>query len=441
MLVEYMNHFYAHLHYGGDSRVICRIKAPVDFSEGTKGNITHDIKKLADFKNLFLSLSVPISTTNSAGNVSVKMMNAGEFWLKHPHHLQFNDVVFAPRTLERRLAGKPYDKVADDWLNLYKGWATTQYFAAKMHWKLHFRKIRPGIDERIYVDVKPLIGWYHLDFVDKSNLLDYPEAKIGDIVTVYSALPGNPYAIGPPWKYNPFWPDHSALIARLGNYNFNWFLRHRPEEYKDLDEDDIPSDEGERESFYIDLWFGRKTVPCPEAGISMAPILQWIWHCLARKDVDVYNYIMNWLAAWRQMISDAADTCLVLRSEVGTGKTSFVSMLGALVGNDYYMAANDAEDILGYFTEDLSKFLLLFLDEVKITKDDQVRKLKQLLTSSNARVRRMQSNATHKKKFFAVIMAGNTHQLLPADPGERRFVFLELPMAVSNCKSYLCKFF
>jgi hypothetical protein len=436
-----MNHYYARIDYGGKSRVICRLRAPPEISRGTKGNIIFDIKDLADFKNLFSSLKLPISTTNSAGNTTTKMKAAGDIWLEHSGHLRFNDLVFEPRALERRLAGQAYDPASDDWLNIYKGWNITRYYAAKLHWQLYYRKLRPCVDdERIYVDVKPLIGWYHLEFVDKSNLVDYPTAKIGDIVTVYTALPKSPYALGPPWKYNPFWTDHLPLITDLGNHNFNYFYRHLPEEYKDIDEESLPDDYDERQAFYIDLWFGRKTVPCPEAGISVAPILQWIWHCLARKDVEVYNYIINWLASWRQMTSDAPDTCLVMRSECGTGKTSFVSMLGTLIGSDYYMAANDADDILGYFTEDLSRFLLLFLDEVKISKDEQVRKLKQLLTSESARVRRMQSNATQKKKFFAVIMAGNTHQLLPADPGERRFVFLELPMAVSNCKNYLCKF-
>lgn len=435
-----MNHYCARIDFGGKTKIVFRLRAPAEVGRGTKENIILKDKDIADFKNFFHSLKLPIETPTGSGNMSIKYKNAGELWLEHSNHLRFNGIVFDPRALERRMEGKNSDPASDDWLNLFKGWKVSKYMAAKLAWQLYNRFLRPDLDNVLYYDVRPIAGWYHLEFVDKSNLHLYADSKVGDIVTVYTALPGNPHVPGPPWKYNPFWPEHLKLIEQLHSYNFCYFFRNVPDKYRGMDLSDVPEDPDERAHFFLDLWFGRPDEPAAEAGVSAAPILQWIWHCLARKNSELYNYIMNWLSSWRQMITDAPDTCLVMRSECGSGKSSFVSMLGSLVGTDYYRAVNDAEDVLGYFTSELGNILLLFLDEVKISNESQVRKLKQLLTSDDVRVRRMQSNAAQERKFFGVIMAGNTHQLLPADPGERRFVFLELPMAVSNCKNYLCKF-
>lgn len=440
-LVIYFNHIFAVIQGGGKVRVIYRYYVPADISRGSMGGITYEVKELADFKNLFTALKIPISTTNSSGNVTaLKMRNAGELWLEHKDHLVFTNMTFNPPLLENRMSKQTYDKAADNFLNIYKGWKVTRYQAAKCHFQVYHRKLRPLMDEKMYVDIKPYCGWYHLEFVDKRNIANYPETSVGEIVTVYSALPGNPFVSGVPWKYNPNWPEHRARLEELNQfYACAYFTRKLPDEYSHIDEADLPEAGPERLELYFDFWFGRKNVPCAEAGVSAAPILQWIWHCLAHRSSEVYYYIMNWLASWRQMITDAPDTCLVLRSECGTGKTAFVSMLGALVGSEYYHAANDAEDVLGYFTEDLSQLRLLFLDEVKITNEKEFSKLKQLLTATSARVRRMNTNAKQMPKYFAVFMAGNPHQLLPADPGERRFVFLELPSTLSNCKNYLCK--
>ncbi|MBS0654814.1 MAG: hypothetical protein JSR46_03470, partial [Verrucomicrobia bacterium] len=441
LLVEYMNHFVAHVVGRRKTYFVIRQPDP----SGSKP-VYLDYK--TDQKDMlaYFSRKVYLSNPNEAdeGGKPPKPIEIGKVWLESPLRLRFQSEFFDPQQFQRKLHKHPtYNKEYDRHMNTYLGWAVDRSAAAKYHHQLYHRLIRPIYDlhERQYFDRRPLAGWFHPVFVDRSNFSFFrglfEDIQLGSIVTQYHALPESPYARGPAWMKNPYWEeDHLPLQLKLRSWNMSYYFTVPPKALKN----EVMSPSGpdrEQEIFY--MWFDNPHQPFHDAGPSVAPILQWIWEALcAGEKEDLYLYILNWLAIWRRNMEPGGNTTsLVLRSNPGTGKTSFVKMLGAMVGETYFLETNDCTDVTGHFTTKIEEKLLLFLDEFKVANGDAMRKLKSLITGTHARQRRMQVDVVQVKKWFSTIICANKWMVLNADPGERRFVFLELPDELCGTKNYL----
>lgn len=439
-LVEYMNHFVAHVIGRGKTYFVIR-------QSDSSGKKPVCLDRKTDQKDMmiYFSRKVVCREPNEAEEGKpAKPIEIGKIWLESPHRLRFHCEVFDPQTYHRKLQKHPsYNPSHDEELNTYLGWAVDKSAAAKYHHQLYRRLIRPIHDlyEKQYFDRRPLAGWFHPIFVDRSNISFFKDlfddVAIGSIITQYHALPNSPYARGPAWMHNPHWEeDHLPLQLKLRNYNMNYYFTVPP---KSLADNVMSTNNADREQEIFNMWFNNPHQPYHDAGPSCAPILQWIWEALcAGEKEDLYLYLLNWLAFWRKNLEPGGNTtALVLRSNPGTGKTSFVKMLGTLVGESYFLETNDCTDITGYFTTSLEQKLLLFLDEFKVAGPDAMRKLKSIITGTHIRQRQMQSNATNVKKWFSTVICANKWMVLNADPGERRFVFIELPDQLCGTKNYL----
>jgi len=196
-------------------------------------------------------------------------------------------------------------------------------------------------------------------------------------------------------------------------------------------------EEVDTEEQIFQLWFNNPHQPAQGCGMSVAPILHYIYHCLANSQEKIYNYLMNWYSCWRQMREGGPGTSLVQRSPPGTGKTNMVHALGVMAGKAAFYETVDATDITGNFTANLERVLLLHLDEFKCADQAQMNKLKHLVTGTAVRQRQMQVNVTQVRKFFSTIISANMYMVLASDAGERRFVFLEMPAGLPGCKQYI----
>jgi hypothetical protein len=490
LLVEYINHFFCHIEgtdYGGmmnqwvvffeqsDTKVqlsdnpsflgagkayyIWRQYRPSEISRDTR---SYQLVTLGSDKEVEKVLSTKITLRNpdeaeEAGN-KAKGVTIGKFWLENMEHLRFYDEVFDPSLFHQKLYGAPeYNPECDRYLNTYQGWAVSPERAAKFHHRLYRLFVQKGTytDEGSKTDVMPFAGWFCLEFVDRTNFTRLQQwfskekgienaVKVGDLVTRYHALPKNPYARGTPWAKNPFWDtDHLALQQELRKYNFDYFYSVPPPGMENEVQPPDPDDDEEtalleRQLQIVQLWFDNPNQPAQGCGVSVAPILHYIFHGLANGQEQIYTYIMNWLASWRQRPDSTANTtCLVLRSDPGTGKNSFVHALAAMVGSRAFYETSDASDLLGYFTGNFGERLLVHLDEFRVKDNEQMCKLKAIITGHQMRQRLMQTTAESIPKFFSTIISANMYMVLNADPGERRFVFLQLPRSLAGSKRYL----
>ena len=443
LLVDYMNHFVCQIIGRQKCYYIIRQADP----SGLKAVY---LDRKTDQKDMITYFGRKVYCQNSDEAVegrAPKAITMGALWQDSPLHLYFHSETFDPRQFHLKLTkSHKYCSTRDEQVNTYLGWAVSASSAALYYHRLYRRLERPVQDlyEKQFFDRRPVAGWFHPIFVDRSNIVFFRELfeddniAFGSIITQYHALPDHPYARGPAWMRNPFWEeDHLPLMTKLRDYNLQYYFRVPP---KALVGNVMSTDPAEREEEIFHMWFDNQHQPYNDAGPSVAPLLQWIWEALCQGEKeDVYIYLMNWLAVWRRShgeIEGGNTTALILRSNPGSGKTSFVKLLGAMVGEASFYETNDCTDITGYFTTQLDEKLLLFLDEFKIAGPEAM-KLKSIVTGTHVRERKMQKNAQQVHKWFSTIICANKWMVLNADPGERRFVFLELPDQLCGAKNYL----
>lgn len=427
-LVQYMNHFFCHIIGDRKSVYIHRQVRPVEIAGGAP--ITLDVKdSKEDFRSIFAHHTVFFD--GEEGGTSKKTM--GDIWLSHPDQLTFSSRVFEPNSFYKKLSAAPdYDEGMDDYLNEFMGWQISPEEASRYHYQLYAQ--RRQIPRSPYVDLRPACGWFHLEFIDRQNASEFPDHKLGRLITVYTGLPGRPTARGPPWMRNKHWETgHYPLQVRLGEYNFGHYFLDVPPDCSTAD----LANWDNREEGCLSMWFNRVHNPALDCGVSVAPYLHFIYRAICAKDMQLYEYVMSWMAKWRRMGGPYNHTTLCLRSSPGSGKNMFVYALASMLHRVNFAEISSVDEALGNFTLPFSKLMLLFMDEMRCNSEAMAGKLKSLITSNQVRERRMRVDASYVKKHFSCIMSSNLDKYLHADPKERRWVFLQMAEQVCGCSNYL----
>jgi hypothetical protein len=151
-----------------------------------------------------------------------------------------------------------------------------------------------------------------------------------------------------------------------------------------------------------------------------------IWCC---GDEERYKYVMCWFASMIQRPEIKVGTAILLKSRPGRGKNIVVDFIGKkLLGKQLYAYCNDIEQVIGRFNGILMNKLLTCCDEISNyggahRSND---KLKSLITEE-------QINIEHKGMEMITIDDRNRYIFLTnndwpikVEPGDRRYVCLEL---------------
>jgi hypothetical protein len=151
-----------------------------------------------------------------------------------------------------------------------------------------------------------------------------------------------------------------------------------------------------------------------------------IWCC---GDEERFVYVMNWFASMIQRPDVKVGTAILLKSRQGRGKNIVVDFIGKkLLGKHLYAYCNDIEQVIGRFNGILMNKLLTCCDEISnyggAHKSND--KLKSLITEE-------QINIEHKGMEMITIDDRNRYIFLTnndwpikVEPGDRRYVCLEL---------------
>jgi hypothetical protein len=151
-----------------------------------------------------------------------------------------------------------------------------------------------------------------------------------------------------------------------------------------------------------------------------------IWCC---GDEERYKYVMGWFASMIQRPEIKVGTAILLKSRQGRGKNIVVDFIGKkLLGKQLYAYCNDIEQVIGRFNGILMNKLLTCCDEISnyggAHKSND--KLKSLITEE-------QINIEHKGMEMITIDDRNRYIFLTnndwpikVEPGDRRYVCLEL---------------
>jgi len=152
----------------------------------------------------------------------------------------------------------------------------------------------------------------------------------------------------------------------------------------------------------------------------------FIKEIICRGDDEAYEYVWSWMAHMIQKPWELPGTFLVLRGEPGTGKNTFVEILGEIVNPVHFLQLTRMEHLTGQFSAHRAGAILLFANEASWGGDRQSEGyLKSLVTDGDDLMEAKHANAIKVKRYSRLIVASNHDWPAPRDEKDRRTVVLE----------------
>lgn len=188
------------------------------------------------------------------------------------------------------------------------------------------------------------------------------------------------------------------------------------------------------------LWNGFNVDPSLVAKSTVkqcSKMLYHIKHVIADDNKRLNDYVLNWCAHLIQRPEEKVGVALVLKSEKqGTGKTTFVELLGSLLGQHYNSITN-SDHLLGKFNHHLEDKLLLGMEEAFWAGDKKARNmLKSLITDSKIMIEPKGFNAYPAKSYSRLIFCSNEEWVVPVEVNDRRFQAMDISPAFANNREY-----
>ena len=166
---------------------------------------------------------------------------------------------------------------------------------------------------------------------------------------------------------------------------------------------------------------------------NIKPILEHLKEVLCSGQVDIYNYIIFWLAHMIQKPCDKAGVPVILmKSEQGAGKNLFWDFMGSVMGIKYIVTINDLDDLTNKFNTRTEGKLLTILNEIQnyggSYKNNE--KLKSILTDVRQTIEPKGKESYEINNFSRSVMLTNNDWAAKISNDDRRY----LPVDVSNHK-------
>lgn len=157
--------------------------------------------------------------------------------------------------------------------------------------------------------------------------------------------------------------------------------------------------------------------------IDIAMFKSFVKEVICSSDDKMYNITWSFLAQMLQDPTRKMGTALVLLSAKGTGKSSFVKVIGELL-KDYFFQSADNKRLLGEFNKHLESTLLFYANELTFTDNKRViSKLKNVITEKNFTYE-IKGGATYSAdNFTRVIIDSNEDMAVVQTADERRFIY------------------
>jgi hypothetical protein len=179
----------------------------------------------------------------------------------------------------------------------------------------------------------------------------------------------------------------------------------------------------------FNTWEGWTIDPPPE-GANCERFLELTRDVICSGNPVHYAWMLNWMAHRVQRLFEPPQIAVVLRGGGGVGKSFWVKHLGQLFGKKYFAHLSDPDHFLGNFNASLSEKLLVFGDEIFVTRDKKMQsQLKRLVTEETMQVERKGIDTVEEDRYFALMLATNEGWAVPAGVDERRLMVLD----VSGC--------
>ena len=147
---------------------------------------------------------------------------------------------------------------------------------------------------------------------------------------------------------------------------------------------------------------------------------------MARGDEATFLWIVGWWAQIVQQPSVKMETALVLRGQLGTGKTKIGQVMGSLIG-DHYLLVASPRYITGQFNSHMASLLVLHADEAFWAGDKKSDgTLKDLVTGDHHMLEYKNVDPIRIKNYIRLFVTGNPDWMVPAGFKERRWAVFDM---------------
>lgn len=183
-----------------------------------------------------------------------------------------------------------------------------------------------------------------------------------------------------------------------------------------------PQEPEEIDGFY-NLWRGFAVKP-KEGDCSL--YYQHISEVIAQGNLEICDYILDWMADAVQNITERPGVTMVLRGGSGAGKGATIELFGRLFGQ-HFLPVSDSKHIVGHFNAHLKDCLILFADEAFYAGDVKHESIiKTLITSPTRMVEYKGKDVVILPNYTRLMMASNKAWVAPLEMDDRRFFILDV---------------
>lgn len=183
----------------------------------------------------------------------------------------------------------------------------------------------------------------------------------------------------------------------------------------------------------LNLWRGFAVAP--RAG-TWDRMKEHVFRVVANGDTAAATYIFRF-AAWAvQHPGERAEAALVLRGEEGTGKGTFAHAMRKIFGH-HGLHVSDSKHLVGSFNAHLRHCLWLYADEAFWAGNKQGESvLKALITEPTIMIEQKGVDAVAWRNRFHVCMTANADWVVPAGPGARRYMVVDVSSERRRDRAY-----
>lgn len=183
----------------------------------------------------------------------------------------------------------------------------------------------------------------------------------------------------------------------------------------------------------FNLWQGFS---CESIPGDCSLLLEHINLNLCNGTEEYYKYLLSWMARCVQQPDCPGEVAVVLKGDMGTGKSFFVKSFGSLFGR-HFLQVSDPKHLVGSFNSHLRDCIVLFGDEAFYAGDKKHESvLKSLITEALIAIESKGVDIVASPNYTHIILASNSAWVVPAGNNERRFFVLDVSAAKMQDKKY-----
>jgi hypothetical protein len=175
---------------------------------------------------------------------------------------------------------------------------------------------------------------------------------------------------------------------------------------------------------YIGFAVKPSSLPKNELQTIIDPWERHIFDIIANGDVELGNYIINFLARIFQKPWEKGIMSLIIKSEHGAGKNVLFDPIAKIL-DKYFLVLRNVESSFSKFTGRFEKTLLCIFDEAKCHNKAAISSIKSFITSPKVEIEKKFLEPVFVDNFTNFVFLSNEDWILDIESTERRFIVVE----------------